>query len=120
MTTVTILPELSEQNGVAYRAVSGKIQAVGRSAGEALDALTPQLDEEESGTLVIVQNLRADRFFSAQQQQRLTELMARWRAARDTQSALPPDEQAELEALTEAEIEAAAQRAKAMLDALAP
>lgn len=120
MTTVTIIPEPSEHDGVSYRAVAGQLQGVGKSAGAALDALTTQLGEEESGTLVIVQNLRPDRFFTAQQQARLTELMTRWRAARNSQSALPPQEQAELEALVQAETEAASQRAKALLDALAP
>jgi hypothetical protein len=120
MTTVAILPESLGADGPTYRAVAGGIQSVGRTAGEALDALTAQLGEEETGTLVIVQNLRPDRYFSAHQQQRLGELMARWRAARDTQSALSPDEQAELEALVEAELQAATQRARAVLDQLAP
>jgi hypothetical protein len=118
MTTVAILPESAEAGGTTYRAVAGRIQSVGRTAGEALDALTAQLGEEETGTLVIVQNLRPDRFFSAQQQQRLADLMARWRAARDAQSALSPDEQAELETLVDAEVRAATQRARAALDEL--
>jgi hypothetical protein len=78
------------------------------------------LDEEETGTLVVVQNLRPDRFFTAQQQQRLEELMARWRSARDTQSGLTGTEQAELEALVEAELEAATQRAASLLRDSAP
>lgn len=50
-------------------------------------------------------------FFSAQQQQRLQELMARWREARDQGQSLPAIEQAELESLVEAELIAAGQRA---------
>jgi hypothetical protein len=84
MTTVAILPEATEA-GTTYRAVAGEKQSVGRTAGEALDALTAQLSDEEAGTLVVVQNLRPDRFFTAAQQDRLSELMSRWRTARDTE-----------------------------------
>src|SRR5713226_4977408 len=99
MTTIAIMPENPEAGETSYRAISGKRQSVGRTPGEALDALTAQLGAEETGTLLVVQNLRSDRFFTAQQQQRLEELMARWRSARDTQTALSSAEQAELEGL---------------------
>ena len=71
MTTITILPEKAD----SYRAVAGDKESTGRTAGEALDALTSQLEDEESGTLVIVQNRKPDEFFDAAQQARLTELM---------------------------------------------
>ena len=118
MTTVAILPESPGDEETAYRAVAGSVQSVGRTAGEALDALTARLGKEKTGTLIIVQNLRPDRFFSAAQQQRLEDLMARWRAARDTNSSLSPPEQAELEDLVQAEVQAAARRAQALLDEL--
>jgi hypothetical protein len=63
---------------------------------------------------IIMPDLRPDRFFTAEQQQRLSELMQRWREARDKGSALPPCQQAELESLVEAELEAARLRAEAM------
>ncbi len=116
MTTVAILPENAEPGGTTYRAVAGKVQAVGRSAGEALDALTAQLSDDQTGTLVIVQSLRPDRFFTAEQQQRLGALMEQWRTARDTQGRWPADNQAELEAHIEAELQAAVLRAGEMLD----
>jgi hypothetical protein len=56
-----------------------------------------------------------DPFFTARQIQRLEELMARWRTARDAGTALSAEEQAELEALVEAELQASEQRAAAML-----
>jgi hypothetical protein len=115
MTTIAILPESAGQSGTIYRAVAGKRESVGRTAGEALDALTTQLSADETSTLVIVQHWRPDRFFTAEQQQRLAELMSRFRAARDARSALPPDEQAELEALVEAELQGATRRAEAVL-----
>ena len=118
MKAVAILPERPGSDETTYRAVAGNIQSVGKTAGEALDALNAQLGEEEAGTLIIVQNLRPDRFFSAQQQHRLEELMTRWRSARDSQSALSPHEQDELQALVDAELTAATQRAKMLIDEL--
>jgi hypothetical protein len=87
---------------------------LGRTPGEALDALTSQLTEDEAGTIVIVQQAQPDHFFSSQQRDRLSELMSRWRDARDSDRQLPPDEQAELDALVQAEMEASAKRAEAI------
>jgi hypothetical protein len=83
-----------------------------------LDALTAQLPADEASTLIIVQHLRPDRFFTAAQQQRLDTLMARWRTARDQGATLPTDEQTELEALIDAELQASADRAATLADAL--
>ena len=115
MTTITIVPESIEKDEITYRAIAGTAQSRGKTAGEALDALTRQLSEDETGTLVIVQNLRPDSLFTAQQQQRLSELMARWRAARDEDNVLPLEEQVELESLIEAELQAATKRAESAL-----
>ncbi len=111
MTTITITPERAD----TYRAVTGNKESTGRTAGEALDALTSQLTEDESGTLVIVQNRKADHFFDAAQQTRLSELMER-RAA----GALSAEEAGELEELVEAELHGARERAEALLDQLKP
>jgi hypothetical protein len=115
MTTITIRAESTGKDGIIYRAKAGTLQSEGRSAGEALDAITKQLGEAEASTLVIIQPLQPDRFFTAAQQQRLSDLMARWRAARDQDSQLPPEEQAELEQLIEAELQATTQRAESVL-----
>lgn len=56
------------------------------------------------------QSFRPDQFFTAAQQQRLKELMDRWRAARDHGKLLPVGEQTELESLIETELQAATQR----------
>jgi hypothetical protein len=101
MTTITILPEKAD----SYRALAGDKESVGRTAGEALDALTSQL--EESGALVIVQNYKADEFFNAAQQQRLTALMQLRQAGN-----LSLEEESELESLIEAELNGASQRAE--------
>jgi hypothetical protein len=120
MTTIAILPETPGPQPTSYRAIAGDIQSVGRTAGEALDAITAQMDESQRGTLVVVQHLRPDAFFTAEQQRRLEDLMTRWRAARDTGAALPPEEQAELNALVEAELRAATARAAALAPGLKP
>ena len=119
MTKVAILPERSAQGDMEYRAIGSGRQALARTAGAALDALTAQLPADEAGTLVIVQNQLPDGFFNAAQQQRLGELMARWRTARDAGTVLPSAEQAELDGLVEAEVLASGERASAVLAGLA-
>jgi hypothetical protein len=118
MTKVAILPVATTQGSISYDAVAGDKHSQGRTAGEALDALTAQLSIDEAGLLIIVQNLHPDHFFKADQQQRLAGLMERWRAARDRGAALPADEQSELERLVEVELRAAADRAAELADEL--
>jgi hypothetical protein len=116
MTRVAILPVPAQQGDVFYRAIAGKKHAQGKSVGEALDALTAQLSADEASTLVIVQSLRPDRFFTATQQQRLDALMARWRTLRAQGASLPDHEQAELEALIAAELQASLARTAKLAD----
>ncbi len=113
MARVAILP-VPTDGGISYHAVAGDKHAQGKTPGEALDALTVQFSQSELGTLVIVQNLHPDAFFSATQQQRLAELMERWRRVLDVGQNLLPAEQLELDALVEAELRASAARAAAL------
>jgi hypothetical protein len=113
MTAITILPEKIAGEETTYRAVAGEKESVGRSVGEALDALASQLSDDEAGMLVVVQRLRPDQFFTAAQQKRLAELMSRWRTARDAGGSLAEDETGELQSLVDAELEAARRRAEA-------
>lgn len=110
MTTIAIVPDNPQAFPPRFRAVAGEVQSLGATAGQALDALAAQLGGPTETTLVVVQPMRPDAFFTAQQQQRLAELMGRWRAARDAGVPLPAEEQAELDALAEAELRAAAER----------
>lgn len=110
MTAVAILSESVNGSGTQYRAVGGGIQTVGRSPGEALDSLTARLAPSESGTVIVIQSFAPDQFFSAADRQRLADLTARWRDARDSGGCLNPAEQAELERLTQAEQDAALRR----------
>ncbi len=115
MTTIAILPENPQSLPTRYRAVSGIAQSYGATAGQALDALQAQIGEQAQTTLVVVQSMRPDALFNAVQQRRLAELLDRWRAARDTCSALTPQEQNELDALVEAELRAATERSATLV-----
>ena len=110
MTRIAILPVPTADGGVTYQAIAGNRHSHGKTAGAALDALATQLAENE-GPLIIVQSLRPDRWFNADQQQRLADLMDRWRLARDRGTSLSTDEQRELETLVEMELQAATCRA---------
>jgi hypothetical protein len=118
MATITVLPDDPRVATTPYRAVAGDKQAVGQTVGQALDGLRSKLGDPSETTLVIVQPMTPDALFTAEQRDRLAVLMTRWRAARDAGVALPPDEQAELDALVEAEVRAAGERAAQLLRSL--
>ncbi len=119
MIRVAILPVPTLTGELSYHALAGGKRSQGRTVGAALDALTVQLDDDEQDTLVVVQHQKPDAFFSEVQQRRLAELMTLWRAARDTGSSLSSEDQAELDQLVEAELEASSKRAAAMLREMA-
>lgn len=118
MTTVAILPTSDTSGQRIYRAIAGDKQSTGKTAGEALDALTAQLEGDDFSTLLVIQNFRPDWFFSAEQQEHLSELMNLWRAARDRGETLPSELQAELDSLVEAELKAATARTAALVQQL--
>ena len=119
MTAISILPETPAKPGARFRAVAGLRESTGNTPGEAFDAMNAQLSEEESGALMVIQkSIRPDRFFTAVQQHRLNELFKRWRIARDSGTAFPSEDQAELERLTISELEASGFRAKALLESM--
>lgn len=114
MTTVVILPESGK--GKRFRAVAGEKESFGSTMGEALDALTEDLNEREDRALVLVQDFRPDEFFNEDQQRRLSYLMGKWRSARDLGEDFPPSEQEELEKLIETELEAAGNRSQMLAE----
>lgn len=117
MTTITIFPKNPQAQTPRFRAVAGEKQSVGATAGEALDALTAQIGGPSATTLVVVQPMRPDALFTAEQQRRLGELMVRWR---DAGAPLASEEQAELDALVEAELRGAIQRSADLARQLTP
>ena len=118
MTKVTITAENPGAANGSFRAATRGRESVGRTPGAALDALAEQLDEKESNTLIVVQNMWPDEFFNAAQQQRLGELLAKRRAALDGAREMDASDRAELEALVDAELDGATRRATAMVNEL--
>jgi predicted exporter len=118
MTKVTITPENPGDLNGSFRAAARGRESMGPTAGAALDALGEQLNEEERNTLIIVQSMRPDEYFPAHQRQRLTELLAKRRAAMDAGGQMDSLESAELESLIDAELEGATRRAAAMVGEL--
>ena len=120
MTTVAILP-ISDPNGETfYRAIAGDKHSDGKTAGQALDALTAQLNAVDFTALLVIQSFHPDSFFTGDQQARLAELMNQWRLARDQNQTLPPDQQAELDHLVELELQAATARTAALIPSTSP
>ena len=119
VTTIAIYPDRSSVEP-RYRAVAGDHEAVGKSAGEALDAVTAQLSDTESGALLVVRPAPTDAFFPEDRRARLEELMNDWRSARDSGVSLLPANQAELNQLVSEELEAARRRAAALLGRKTP
>lgn len=115
MTPVAILPISDAQGERSYRAITGDKQSVGKTAGQALDALTAQLDQGEFTGLLLLQSFQPDLFFTTAQQERLSELMNLWRAARDQEQGFPTELQSELDQLVEAELRAATARTASLL-----
>jgi hypothetical protein len=70
-------------------------------------------DGATSAVFILDCKMEPDEFFTAEQQQRLEELLSRWRVARDGGRQFPSEEQAELEALVEAQLEGSARRVEA-------
>ena len=115
MNTVSILPISDPSGENNYRAISGSLNSVGKTPGQALDALTSQLDEAEFRALLFLNSFNPDRFFDAKQQQRLGDLMNLWRSARDRGDALLLEQQTELDLLVDAELKAATPRTEALV-----
>ena len=114
MTKVAVYHEPADPETMPFRAVSGKNQAMGRTAGEAVDALASQFPQEDTDTLVIVRNMSPDRFFSVEQRKRLEELTTKSRKGIAGTATLTEQETFELEQLVDAELKAATARATAL------
>lgn len=112
MRTVVVLP--NNQNGKNFRAVSGEKESFGKTIGEAVDSLASQLENANDETLYIVQRFSPDEFFTATQQNRLSELMHKLHDAQEGKQEFSIEEKAELEKLIEAELEGSGRRAERM------
>lgn len=99
MTAIAIRTEESDSGKPRFRAIAGNRQSVGRTMGEALDALTADWGDGVQEAAVLIQRFQPDQYFTAAQYDRMQELLAR-------RAALAAEERAELEALLDAELEA--------------
>jgi hypothetical protein len=115
MQTISISTAASSSGDRLYRAAIGDQYSTGKTIGEALDALTVKIGSSDINGFLVLQSCQPDQFFGVEQQQRLAELMAIWRTAHDQGDALPLEQQAELDALVEAELNATAERARSIL-----
>jgi hypothetical protein len=120
MQTISITTVSATNGDRLYHAVMGGQQSTGKTAGEALDALTMKIGSVEVNGFLLLPNFQPDQFFTAYQQQRLKELMNSWRVVRDQGEELPPEQQTELDELIEAELYATAERAKSIITQVHP
>ena len=103
MTGVVIRTEESEPGKPRFRAIAGDRQSVGRTMGEALDALTADWGNDIQETAVLIQRFHPDSYFTAAQYDRMQELLAH-------RASLTAEERVEIEALIDAELEATVAR----------
>ena len=103
MTAVAIRTEEQETGGRRFRAIAGNRQSVGRTMGEALDALAAEWGDSIQETVVLIHRFQPDQYFTQTQYDQMQALLAR-------RTALTPEERAELEALMDAELDATVTR----------
>ncbi|ETX04115.1 hypothetical protein [Candidatus Entotheonella palauensis] len=103
MLPIAIRAEQSEADEPRFRAIAGNRQSVGRTMGEALDALTADWGDDIQETAVLIQRFQPDAYFTDAQYSRMRELL-------DRRTTLTAEERAELEALIDAELDATVAR----------
>jgi hypothetical protein len=65
MPTISIIPENAASGEIIWRAIAKEKEAVGKTAGEALDAITSLLDNEENSAFIVVPKvMKPDKFFT--------------------------------------------------------
>lgn len=108
MPAVTIRKEHQTAGGPYFRAIAGNRQSVGRTMGEALDALAADWGDHAQEAAVLIQRFYPDSYFTQAQYDRMQELLAR-------RESLSPEERAELEALIDAELDATVARTDSLV-----
>ena len=103
MSSIVIRTDQKETGERRFRAIAGHRQSLGRTMGEALDALTAEWGDSIQETVVLIQRFQPDQYFTQAQYDRMQALL-------DRRSALTPEERRELEALIDAEVDATVAR----------
>jgi hypothetical protein len=110
MTAIAVRSEDRESGEHRFRAIAGNRQSVGRTMGEALDALMADCGDDVQETAVLIQRFRPDAYFTEAQVQRMQDLLAR-------RATLTREERKELEALIDAELDATVARTDSLVRA---
>ncbi len=108
MTSIAIRTENSQAGTPRFRAVAGNRQSIGRTMGEALDALTADWHDDIQETAVFIQRLQPDAYFTAAQYHRMQELLTR-------RATLTAQERVELQTLIDAELDATVARTESLM-----
>ena len=108
MSAIGMRVEHSAEGIPQFRAIAGQRHGVGRTMGEALDALTAAWGDDFQETAVFIQRLQPDAYFTAAQYTRMQELLAR-------RATLTAAERVELERLIEAELAAPIARTESLM-----
>ncbi len=103
MSSIAIRTDQKETGERRFRAIAGDRQSLGRTMGEALDALTAEWGDSIQETVVLIHRFQPDQYFTQAQYDRMQDLL-------DRRSALTPEERRELEALIDAEVDATVAR----------
>lgn len=99
MTAIAIRTDQKETGERRFRAIAGNRQSLGRTMGEALDALTAEWGDNVQETVVLIQRFQPDQYFTQAQYDRMQVLFAR-------RPTLTSEERTELEALIDTEVDA--------------
>jgi regulator of protease activity HflC (stomatin/prohibitin superfamily) len=108
MTSIAMRTENRQPGAPQFRAVAGNRQSVGRTMGEALDALAMDWDDDIQEIAVFIQRLQPDAYFTAAQYHRMQELLTR-------RATLTAEERVELETLIDAELDATVARTESLM-----
>lgn len=65
ISAIAIRGEHREAGMPQFRAIAGQQQSVGRTMGEALDALTAGWGDDVQETAIVIQRLQSDAYFTA-------------------------------------------------------
>ena len=113
MTSIAIRTDQQEPSERRFRAIAGGRQSVGRTMGEALDALTSDWGDSIQETVVLIHRFQSDQYFTQAQYERMQTLLER-------RFALTPEERIELEALIDAEVDATVTRTERQIRTTQP
>ena len=113
MPSMSIQSENDSKQARLFRALSGRRQSVGKTPGEALDALIAQEGETMESSAILIQRFGSDSFFTQNQYDRMQYLFG-------LSSGLSKEENSELDSLIDVEIEATIRRTDSLVKSSQP